>query len=394
MKDNLNIVYFLSQYPKVSESFVINEIHDLEQRGHSISVFSLRSPENSIRHSEQANMDVSVSYLPSPSLRSIYTLVRSGISDPSLIPNSMSNNKVKPIFGNLYILRHFKNFLSRIDPDIVHSHFVNWPRLAAQSAADSLDIPFTVTAHAHGLFINSPVTKHILTKAEQVFTVSDYNKNYIKNNYVDRSNIDVVRMGIDPTKFSPSSSINVGDILCVGRFVEKKGFHYALEAFANLSGNEYTIRFVGDGPLKDLLLQKVEELDIANQVEFLGRVSDTELIRQYDQADVFLLPCIQASDGDMDGIPVSLMEAMAMRTIPVSTAISGIPELIIHGKNGFLAQPKNINNLTKMLNRALTLGDNSIIRNNARESVLNEFTIKNNIDRLETKFHQLHTNSN
>ena len=122
-------------------------------------------------------------------------------------------------------------------------------------------------------------------------------------------------------------------------------------------------------------------------MSILGHVSDEQLIQELDEAEVFLLPCVIASDGDRDGIPVALMEAMAMETVPVSTTVSGIPELIDHETNGLLVEPGDVAGLAKVLSKYFdTKSEVSVSQSAARQRVLEEFNIRTCTDELISVF--------
>jgi len=164
----------------------------------------------------------------------------------------------------------------------------------------------------------------------------------------------VHRMGIDVEKFEFSERRKTGTIkiLSVGRLVEKKGHEYAIKALAkvvNKNGKDIIYRIVGDGPLKDELMSLAEELGIEDCVKFMGNVEDEELLKLYKESHIFILPSVTASDGDQEGIPVVLMEAQAMGLPVISTYHSGIPEVVIDGKSGFLVPEKDVDALAEKM---------------------------------------------
>ena len=136
---------------------------------------------------------------------------------------------------------------------------------------------------------------------------------------------------------------------------------------------EYHI--VGSGPQESMIRARIEEHGIEDTVSLLGHVSDERLIRELDQAELFVLPSVVAADGDRDGIPVALMEAMAMETIPVSTMVSGIPELIVHRENGLLVEPGDSEELAEVIRRYLK-GSYEIDQTAPRQRILEEFAVR------------------
>ncbi len=354
----MNILYFVNRFPKLSESFVINEIHELEKRGHNIAVFSLREPEIDMTHDEVSKLNTEVGYLPDPGVRSLLGAPGRWCLDGDVLRSMAHVSGPKAHAGAAYIAGHCIEFVESLEFEIdhVHGHFINWPKLAAQYTAARFDVPCTVTAHAYGLYSDPDMRmlRRLADRLDRVVTISEYNKRYLKEEVGTTSPIDVVHMGIDPEKFQPTEETVENRILTVGRFVEKKGITYGIEAIAEVVEEvpdlEYHI--VGSGPLEGEIRETIAEHDLEDHVTILGNVTDEQLIREYDEAEVFLLPCVVAEDGDRDGIPVVLMEAMAMGCVPISTRVSGIPELIEDGEVGYLIKSHN-RGITKALREAI-----------------------------------------
>jgi glycosyltransferase involved in cell wall biosynthesis len=212
---------------------------------------------------------------------------------------------------------------------------------------------------------------------------------HIRNRFVDDTPIDVVRAGIRPEKFSPLGNPGRSRILTVSRFVEKKGLEYAVRAVAKVTQKIPNIEYhlIGSGPKRSELESLIDELDISTNVRFLDNVDDEQLLTEFDEAKCFLLPCVIAESGDRDGVPVALMEAMAMKTPPVSTTISGIPELVDDGENGLLVEPRNPEEIANAL--ITMLQDESrwaALRDQARPKVVRDFNIVREIEKLESTF--------
>nr|WP_303650202.1 glycosyltransferase [Halalkalicoccus sp. NIPERK01] len=158
-------------------------------------------------------------------------------------------------------------------------------------------------------------------------------------------------MGIRTEKFQPTSTPTDPQFLTISRFVEKKGIEYALYAFAQCVDEypELDYRLIGSGPRREKYECIIDRLGIGDNVTFLGSVDDEKLIRELDQARAFVLPCVVAKDGDRDGIPVAIMEAMAMETPVVTTNVSGIPELIDGKESGFLCFERSVEGLVRSI---------------------------------------------
>jgi len=201
----------------------------------------------------------------------------------------------------------------------------------------------------------SNVYKDLFLNGDLFLPISDYWKGKLVKLNCDEKKIIVHRMGINLEKFKYSErKIQPGEpikILTVGRLVEKKGHEYLIKAIAKVITNHTNITCIiaGDGPLRNKLESLVSEMGIKNYVKILGAVEQNEVIRLYKQAHIFILPSVIADNGDQEGIPVVLMEAQAVGLPIISTYHSGIPEVIMDGKSGFLVPEKDVNALADRL---------------------------------------------
>jgi len=234
------------------------------------------------------------------------------------------------------------------DTRLIHSHFAKTAAFAAMWAGKLLHIPFTLTTHAIDIFVpdREELVKFMLEEADRIFTISSFNRNYIADRYGDilKQKISVTYLGIDFTSLPVRSETadSVPTVLCTASGLkEKKGVSVLVEACRILIDRNvnYTCKIIGsdtEGVLLRKYRHEMEELGIADHLEFTGLLSSDEVMELLATADVFILPAIRAENGDMDGIPVSLMESMAVGVPTVSTPLSGIPELIENMKDGML----------------------------------------------------------
>ena len=394
----MNIIYYLGSFPKLSESFVLNEVYELEQNGHNVAVCALNNPDEDIIHEEFNELYIPINYIQKPSFADITELISTKVLDPRILKNTLYRAPPKHHAANIFRGKKCIEFVDSLDwePDHFHSHFATLPKFGAQYASDYYQVPFTLTTHAFDLY-HEPVgayTSKLLQRANRIVTISEYNKEHIREKFAPDAPIDIVRAGIRPEKFTPTKKIELNRILTVSRFVEKKGLSYALEAVSiateELPELEYHI--IGSGNLKSDLVQKTEQLGIEENVVFLDNVSDERLVTELDKARCFLLPCVIAESGDRDGIPVALMEAMAMKTPPISTNISGLPELIDHEENGLLTEPKKPKATADALVSLLkTRSEWTAYAERAREKVVVDFSIETEAEKLETVFRAAHS---
>ena len=253
------------------------------------------------------------------------------------------------------------------------------------------DIPFSFTAHANDIFVNPILLPEKIKAARFIIVISEYNKQHLHSLVPGQETLDkmhLVHYCIDVQRFSPPSQRPDNDrpiILAVGRLVEKKGLPYLVKACKILAdqGRDFQCLIVGGGPQEALLRQIIQENDLSDHVKLVGVVFQENLKDYLDKADIFALPCIIASDQDRDGIPNTLMEAMAMEIATISTTVVGIPELIKDMKTGLLTPPHDEVALAQAI--ATLLEDKELRRTlgkAGRVKVSKEFEIKKNANRL------------
>jgi glycosyltransferase involved in cell wall biosynthesis len=229
-------------------------------------------------------------------------------------------------------------------PDIIHAHFALDNAHVARIAAYIMNVPYTVTTHATDIFVPRSENRlqRVLSSAAAVFTISQYNIDFLVNQGLCRKDIVVVRLGLNtselPERRQPPEE---GLAVCVASgLVPKKGIPVLLEAAAILQrrGAGCKLKVVGSDAA-GTELKRYRNTDYEFPVEFPGALNSVETLEAVSTAALFVLPCVQAKNGDRDGIPVALMEAMGMGVPCISSRISGIPELIHSGVNGILIEP-------------------------------------------------------
>lgn len=243
-------------------------------------------------------------------------------------------------------------------PDVIHTHFAKDQAHIARIIAKTIGVPYTVTTHATDIFVPQNIhrLKRVLADAGAVITISEYNSEYMNLRGFSTKRIAVIKLGIS-TEDLPERSIHADrqvGVCTASGLVEKKGVDVLLKASELLQKDypELSIRVIGSDP-GGLLLEEYRKKTENLPIEFAGVLSSREALREVSEASFFVLPCTRASNGDMDGIPVSIMEAMGIGVPVISTNISGIPELIEHGKCGFLAEPGSPESLAEMVRRIL-----------------------------------------
>jgi glycosyltransferase involved in cell wall biosynthesis len=396
--EQLGVLYYVGSFPKLSESFILNEINELYNRGNNIAVFAQNDPEENITHEEYEDIDVPVyyadaSYTDFPQLfyKKSAQMALSHATD-----GGFKHFSPKRVGHNLLLGKQCAQFVEALDfeIDVINAHFASSTRIGAMLAARHHGIPCTVTAHAVEIFSspNVPQIKYICDSMDHVIVPSKYNRDYLREEIGIANDITVVPATTEVEKFEPSAPTVENRLLTVARLVEKKGYPYGIEAVNKLIEQGYDVEYhiVGTGDRKDRLQQQVKEYGIEDHVEFLGHVSDERLRKELSEAAVFVLPCVIAEDGDRDAMPVVLKEAMASETACVSTTVSAIPELITDGHDGLLVPEKEPDELASVVQELL---DNPEKRKdmaaNGRETVHNKFDIAESVDTLTEVFESL-----
>ena len=274
----------------------------------------------------------------------------------------------------------------------IHVHFALNAATLALVVERLTGVPFSFTAHANDIFADQVILKEKIKAARFIVAISEYNKRFLveyAGNPQVAEKIHVIHSGIPITDFSPDAhparmSTAPPLILSVGRLVEKKGFPFLIRACKRLRDRGYRARcvIVGSGPGEEALRRMIHDLDMEDWIALPGWLDQTQVRAYLEEATIFALPCIVAANGDQDGIPAVLMEAMAMARPCVSTAISGIPELIADGHTGLLVPEKDAMALADALSRLLD--DAALARRlgqAGREKVCDEF----NLDSITTQ---------
>jgi len=393
----MRIGYVLSVFPKLSESFILNEITELLSHEVDIQIFSASFANEDILHDKYRNFNfVNRSFYFNKNSLKTLSLLEHGLRylvHPPLIQNPMSKLRC------VAVTSQFMEVAQKLNINLFHAHFASESAVIAMYLSENLKIPFTFTAHAWDLYSGTntalwPVKRQLLRKlckeAAGIVSISNYNRDFLIRIGVDQAKINVIHCGIDPNEFQRTTPYRASKhILCVARLVEKKGIRYLIEAMHHLRKKHPDIRLtiVGTGPEGKNLKKLADSLRGKDRIRFLGNIPDNELISLYEKSSIFVLPCIVAEDGDRDGIPVALMEAMSMELPVISTPISGIPELIEDGENGLLVEPKNPVALAEAIEQLLGKPEAcKRLGEQGRKTILEQFNIKKNVLSLKKFF--------
>jgi glycosyltransferase involved in cell wall biosynthesis len=401
------IAVVLKGYPRLSETFIAQELHALERRGLALALFSLRRPTDRETHPLHGQIRAPVSYLPEylhdqpgrvwrawRSVRRLpgYRAARRAFWCDWLRDRSRSRLRR---FGQALVLA------AELPAEVVHLHvhFLHTPASVTRYAALLRGLAWSCSAHAKDIWTTPEWEKRDkIAACAWLTTCTAANAEHLRGLALPATKVELIYHGIDVVRFPapadarPSTDGRSRDrpvvVLAVGRAVDKKGFDDLLRALALLPPElHWQLRHIGGGPCLDALGELARRLGIDDRVRWLGPRAHHAVLDAYRSADVFALPCRVSADGDRDGLPNVLLEAQSQRLACVSTGISGIPELIVDGVTGLLVEPRAPEQLAAALARLMAdpalrarLGDAGFVRTTAG------FSLDAGADRLAARF--------
>lgn len=434
MEPSLRIAYVRNTFPKNSETFILEEILALKRFGHDIRIFSkwcdlshlndkivdndllscvIYDIDTKMTHRKRWNIvqNFCKQWITSREHRNIFnknffqnadlkqeifTLHRQQVRDFSWRASLVSRISMHADiwlsamkFNNLSLARQQYVIRSKkFTPEHIHCPFlfmtdaIKLTRLNKEFP----DVPHTVTLRSRDVYFNSDNARYLqlrdwlIYKAEQVFTISKYNKIELSGRFNIKHEMEVIHSSIDAELFTPDPKAvkRPNQFLSIARLVPKKGLELLIEAcaFLHAEGHQFKLSIVGEGMLKKALLLRIEKLGLQEKVEIIGPFRQKKIKALLDSAEVFVLPCVVAADGDRDMLPNAIKEAMAMKLPVITTDISGIGELITDRVNGLLTRPNDAHDLAEKM--AFAMADKRFskdIGSAARERILEEFSI-------------------
>jgi glycosyltransferase involved in cell wall biosynthesis len=348
----LRLGYVLKRFPRLSETFILNEILELEAQGVSVEVFALLDPAEEVRHESLRQVRGRVTYLPPASF-----LKRCQVREGRCPEGSFDHRTIEQVLlqaeapddSVLHLQAATLALLARArGVQHLHAHFGTDATTVAMLAARLSRSSYSFTAHAKDIYheyVDVALLKEKILEARFVITVSDYNRRYLAELARGELAGKIARLynGINLDRFSPDPSIRreTDLVLAVGRLVEKKGFGLLVEACRLLRDWGHPVRclIVGEGDQRASLTQQIRTLGLQDRVVLAGAQPQERLIETLHRATVLVLPCVIGATGDRDGLPTVLLESLAVGLPAISTRLAGIPEIIEHGKTGLLVPP-------------------------------------------------------
>lgn len=387
------IAYLMSRFPKISETFIMTEILELQKLGAEIEIFPLVRHHERVCHPEIDQLLAHTHYVrllsfsvvfaqfywlcrrPAAYLRAWWEAIRGNWKSAGFLLRA------------LFVVPQAAEFARRmllLKIQCVHCHWATHPALAAYVVKHLANIPYSFTAHAHDIYANRTMLREKIREARFVVTISEYNRKLLQDLYGNDAaqKLLVIHCGVDPETFVPSNcrtESRVFRIVCIASLEQRKGHVYLLDACARLKLLNIPFRclLIGDGEEHPRLESQIRKLGLKKHVELLGWQSRDQVRRILHEADVVVLPSIVTESGRTEGIPVSIMEAMAMQVPVIATNISGIPELVQNGETGLIVPERDVSALEGALLRLHAHPPlAAALARNGRNKVLKEFNLK------------------
>jgi glycosyltransferase involved in cell wall biosynthesis len=405
------VAVILKGYPRLSETFIANEILALERGGLNLRLFSLRHPTDTAQHPVHRLIRAPVVYLPEylhhaplrvwQAWRAIRSWPRYEHARAAWLRDlrrDPSRNRVRR-FGQALVLAH------EMPADVtwLHAHFLHTPASATRYAAMLLSLPWSVSAHAKDVWTTPEwEIREKLAACEWLVTCTACNTAYLRTLAAPQRPVELLYHGIDLQAFpappipcqgfhrrdgsDPSDPVR---LLSIGRAVEKKGYDVLLQALSALPASTcWRLVHIGGGPLLKSLQRMAQALGVAQRIEWRGPRSHDDVLQAYREADMFVLACRIAADGDRDGLPNVLMEAQSQRLPCISTTVSAIPELIVSGETGLLVPAGDARALAEAISRLIAAPDErQRLALAGLTRVRAKFSFTGAIERLSARFH-------
>ncbi len=410
------VAYIMSRFPKLTETFVLYEMLAMEQLGVPVEIYPLQRENTAVVHPEAQPLVQQARYTPfiSPAI------LRANLHFLRHMPGRYLRTLAAVLKGNWGSKRYFAGALAFFPKAVyfarqmeqdgtehVHAHFASHPALVAYIIHRLIGIPYSFTAHGSDIHRDQHMLREKVAKAAFVVPISEANRDFIlrHSDAGQAEKMVVIHCGVDAGRFQPQPSINgrgpqkqpvpttrpedTFQLLCIGTLHEVKGQIYLILALQELRrrGVPAVVHFVGDGPDRAALEQKVAAAGLQPYVTFHGLLPRDQVIRRLHQADVLVAPSVPSRDGRREGIPVVLIEAMASGVPVVASRLSGIPELVVDGESGLLAGAGDNQELANALESLYSQPElRRRLAEAGRRKVLAEFDLHTNAARLAHHF--------
>jgi glycosyltransferase involved in cell wall biosynthesis len=399
------VAILLKGYPRLSETFVVKELLGMQERGLRFVLVSLRHPTDRVVHDLHERVTAPVTYLPEYLHHEPLRVLRAAmwaLGRPRLrrtlaawlrdLARDPTPNRVRRLGQALVLARELPAGVDRL-----HAHFIHTPGSVARYASRLLGLPFSLSAHARDIWtIPAWEKREKLADATWTVTCTGVGARHL-HGLAPGADIELLYHGVDTERFAPLPRPATAPphgpaapptIVSVARCVPKKGLDTLVEALARLPAEPaWRHLHVGGGPLREGLVGRVAGLGLGERSTWLGSRPQLAVVQALRGGDLFCLPARIAADGDRDGLPNVLMEAMAVGLPVVATRVGAIPELVEDGRNGLLVTPDDAAALAGALARLLADPElRARLGRAGRATVVERFGERRTLDRLASRF--------
>jgi len=392
----MKIAHVVGPFPRLSQTFVLNEIIACAKAGHAVEIFALnKTRDNCGENAKEFDFLSKTLFFDQIKARDIFA-VNFFVLLKFFIKAVICNFSAKSISATLKFNLKISFFALRIRKqkcDLIHAHFGNIGNFCLLLKRIT-GVPSITTFYGGDIFMalkeNPDLYIELFKNCDHFIALSNHIKERLIAVGCPKEKISVHNIGVDveDIKFKMKDFVRDGDIniLIVGRLVEKKGIYYAIEAFS-IALRKYKnikLRIIGDGPLKGDLKHQVKRLNIAEKVLFLGALRQDKVINEMYNCHIFMLASVTAENGDQEGLGFVFAEAQAAGMPVISTWHNGIPEIVIHKKTGFLVEERNVDALAERLCYLLEHQEVwNELGKNGRKFVEEKYNIRKQINKLE-----------
>jgi glycosyltransferase involved in cell wall biosynthesis len=399
----------MSRFPHLPETFILREMLEMERNEWSVRLYPLMIQEQTIIHAEAERWIPMARSSPFMSLgvlkANLQALVRHPRRYASIWGRTIAAHWRTPaeLVRVLALLPKIVSMAHKMVSEgvvHVHAHYATYPAFAAWVIHHLTNLPYSITVHAHDIFVSQTMLAPKLRSATAVIAISEYNREFLAAHVGDwvRAKTHVIHCGITPANYVPRSQSRPTsprfEIITIGSLQPYKGHPYLIRACALLrdQGLDFRCRVIGGGEDRPMLEQLIAELSLQEHVELLGPQPEDAITRLLPTADCYVQPSIITESGKMEGIPVALMEAMACGLPVVATQLSGVPELVRPNETGYLVPPADVAALAAGL--TLVANDLDSARQHGaagRTLVLDAFNLQTNVAELAQLLHSIST---
>lgn len=396
------VLYVVSQFPSLSETFIVREIGALIEQGIDVRVLSLKASKETIVQ-DQASKLLDRALYPVGLLHSIVAALVAVLRQPgvmtSFLVTLVRELWRRPVIFAKSLVAGFRALgrmddIRRYEPELIHATWATYPATVAWLLSRALGRPFSFTSRAHDIFIDDHMMARKLDAAALAVTITEHNVRFMSK-WVPATRakpIRVVHSSLNLKEFPFSRSGRMpGKLLSVGRLVPMKGFDVLLSALAELNarGETFSCTIIGEGPERARLEALRSSLGLEGVVDLPGAMLQAEVARHMTDATLMVLPCVVAPNGQSDGIPNVLMEAMASGLPVISTRVSGIPELVEDGVSGRLVEKGDAGQLAQAIGALLADAERQdAFARAGRSKVEQDFNVQIEAGRLLAHFRE------